>query len=131
MNEWVPIKGCLYWGYGQMDSVGSILLLLRPWIGYDYTVIQAVCWVELLEQRRLCHIFYENIDLDKWNTIVWYRVTQNPHKFCRLTCFQWDPQIGVSQNSLFFPIGNQSQNLINIWGQNRTACGSPGKCTIT
>ena len=40
-----------------MDPVGSILLLLRPWMGYDYTVIQVVCWVELLEQRRLYPIF--------------------------------------------------------------------------
>ena len=40
-----------------MDSVGLILLLLRPLMGYDYTVIQVVCWVELPEQRRLCPIF--------------------------------------------------------------------------
>ena len=40
-----------------MDPVGSILLLLRPWMSYDYTVIQVVCWVELPEQRRLCPIF--------------------------------------------------------------------------
>ena len=40
-----------------MDPAGSILLLLRPWKGYDYTVIQVVCWVKLPEQRRLCPIF--------------------------------------------------------------------------
>ena len=40
-----------------MDPVWSILLLLRPWMGYDYIVIQVVCWVELSEQRRLCLIF--------------------------------------------------------------------------
>ena len=40
-----------------MDHVGSILLLLRPWMGYDYTVLQVVCWVELPEQRRFCPIF--------------------------------------------------------------------------
>ena len=40
-----------------MNPVGSILLLLRPWMGYDYTVIQVVCWVNLSEQRRLCPIF--------------------------------------------------------------------------
>ena len=40
-----------------MDVVGFILLLLRPWMGYDYTVIQIVCLVELSEQRRLCSIF--------------------------------------------------------------------------
>ena len=33
-----------------MDPVGLILLLLRPWMGYDYIIIQVVCWVELLEQ---------------------------------------------------------------------------------
>ena len=40
-----------------MDPVGSILLMLRPCMGYDYTVIQIVCWVELSEQERLCSIF--------------------------------------------------------------------------
>ena len=39
-----------------MDTVGSILLLLRPWMGYDFIVIQVVCWVELPEQRRLFQI---------------------------------------------------------------------------
>ena len=40
-----------------MDPVGSILLLFRSWMGYDYTVIQVLCWVELPKQRRLCSIF--------------------------------------------------------------------------
>ena len=40
-----------------MDPVGSILLMLRPWMSYDYIVIQVVCWVELPEERRLCSIF--------------------------------------------------------------------------
>ena len=44
-------------GYGQMDPVLSLLLLLRPWMGYGYTVIHVVCWVEIPEQRRLCLIF--------------------------------------------------------------------------
>ena len=26
-------------------------------MGYDYTIIQVICWVELPEQRRLCSIF--------------------------------------------------------------------------
>ena len=58
-----------------MDLVGSILLMLRPWMGYDYSVIQVVYGVELLEQRRLRSIFCENMDPDKWDTTVWYRVT--------------------------------------------------------
>ena len=40
-----------------MDPVWSILLLLRPGMGYDYTVIHVICWVELSEQRRLYPIF--------------------------------------------------------------------------
>ena len=40
-----------------MDPVGSILLLLRPWMGYDYSVIQVLCWVKLPEQRRFYPIF--------------------------------------------------------------------------
>ena len=40
-----------------MDPVWSLLLLLRPWMGNGYTVIQVVYWVELFEQRRLCPIF--------------------------------------------------------------------------
>ena len=40
-----------------MDHVWSTLLLLRPWMGYDYIVLQIVCWVELSEQMRLCSIF--------------------------------------------------------------------------
>ena len=40
-----------------MDPVWLSLLLLRPWMGYGYTIIQVVCWVKLPEQRRLCPIF--------------------------------------------------------------------------
>ena len=40
-----------------MDPMWSILVLLRPWMGYDYTIIQVVCWVELSEQMRLYLIF--------------------------------------------------------------------------
>ena len=47
----------VYWGYGQMDLVWSLLFMLRPWMGYKYTVIQVVYWVELPEQRRLCPSF--------------------------------------------------------------------------
>ena len=74
-----------------MDPMGSILLLLRPYMGYDYTVIQVVCWVELPEKRRLCSIFVKNMDPDKWDTTVWYRVTQNPLEFHSLSGCQQDP----------------------------------------
>ena len=47
----------VYCGYGQMDPMWSLLLLLRPWMSYGYIVIHVVYWVELPEQRRLCSIF--------------------------------------------------------------------------
>ena len=50
----------VYYGYGQMDLVWSLLFLLRPGMGYGYTVIQVVCWVELPEQRRLYPIFVKS-----------------------------------------------------------------------
>ena len=53
-----------------MDPVGSILLMLRPWIRYDYNVIQVVCWVELPEQRKLYPDFCENMDFDKRETTL-------------------------------------------------------------
>ena len=54
VNEWILVKGCIevvlsssvstniydivvYSGYRQMDHVWSLLLLLRPWMGYGYT----------------------------------------------------------------------------------------------
>ena len=75
-----------------MDPVWSILLLLRPWMGYDYTVIQVVYWVELLDQRRLCLIFSKNMNPDKLDITVWYRVTRNPQEFRELTGCQRDPR---------------------------------------
>ena len=39
VNEWVSVNGFIYWGYGQMDPMGSILLMLRPWMSYFYSVI--------------------------------------------------------------------------------------------
>ena len=35
----------------------SILLMLRPLMSYDYTVIQVICWVELFKQMGLYLIF--------------------------------------------------------------------------
>ena len=53
VNEWILVKGCIEvgpsnsvfmgsgdivvcWGYGQIDPVWSLLLLLRPWMSYGY-----------------------------------------------------------------------------------------------
>ena len=37
--------------------------------------------------------FCENMNPNKWDTTVWYRVTQNPQEFYGLTGFQRDPRI--------------------------------------
>ena len=79
----------VYCGYGQMDSVWSLLLLLRTWMGYGYTIIRVVYWVELPEQKRLLD-FFENMDPDKWDTTIWYRGTKNPQEFYGLTGCQRD-----------------------------------------
>ena len=47
----------VYCGYGQMNPVWSLLLLLRLWMSHGYIVIQVVYWVELRKQRRLYSIF--------------------------------------------------------------------------
>ena len=76
-----------------MDHVWSILLLLRPWMGYDYTVIQVVCWVELPEQRRLCPIFVK-IWIPINGTQQYGIVSPEIHRnYTRLTGCQRDPRI--------------------------------------
>ena len=41
-----------------MDHAGSILLLSRPWMGYNYTIIQVVCWVELPLKKEALPDFF-------------------------------------------------------------------------
>ena len=63
-----------YWGFilgiGQMNLVWLLLLLLRPWMGYDYTIIQVVCWVRAPERRRLCPIVVKIWIPIKHNSVV-------------------------------------------------------------
>ena len=52
--------------------------------------------------------FCENMDPDKWDTTVWYRVTRNPQEFCGLKGYQRDPRIWgvtVTPHSRFEPNG--------------------------
>ena len=47
--------------------------------------------------------FCENMDPDKWDTIVWYRVTQDPQEFRKLTGCQRDPRVlGRHKDSSYF-----------------------------
>ena len=68
----------VYWGYGQMDPVWSLLLLLRPWMAYGYTG----CMLGRAPRTKetLPDFFFENMDPDNWDTTVWYRVTRNPQE---------------------------------------------------
>ena len=54
----------VYWGYGQMDPMWSLLLLLRPWMGYDYSVIQG----RAPRTKETLPDFCENMVPDKWDT---------------------------------------------------------------
>ena len=56
-----PGKGMYIEDMDRWTMWGSILLLLRPWISYDYTVIHVICWVEPLKQRRLCPMLFVKI----------------------------------------------------------------------
>ena len=95
-----PGKGMYIGDMDRWTPVRSILLLLRPWMGYDYTVIKVVCWVELHEQRRLCPIFVKIwIPINRTQQCG-IGVTRNPQKFRGLMGCQRDPRIwGVT-----FPI---------------------------
>ena len=52
-----PGKGMYILEIWTDEPYGVKLLMLRPWMSYDYIVIQIVCWVELPEQRRFYSIF--------------------------------------------------------------------------
>ena len=43
-------------------------------------------------KETLLDFFCGNMDPDKWDIIVWYRVTRNPQEFNRLTGCQRDPR---------------------------------------
>ena len=68
----------IYCGYGQMDIVWSLLLMLRPWMGHEYIVIQGCILGRAPQTNETLPDFCENLDPDKWDTTVWYRVTRNP-----------------------------------------------------
>ena len=44
--------------------------------------------------------FCEKMNLDKWDTIVWYRVTRNPQEFNGLTGCQQDPRVLGSHKNM-------------------------------
>ena len=126
VNEWILVKGCIevvprnsvsmgscdivvYWEYGQMDHLWSLLLLLRPWVGYGY--IGCMLGRAPRTKETLLDFFYENMDPHKRDTIVWYWVTRNPQEFHGLTSFQRDPQIWGCHNSKV----NRYHKKKNLW----------------
>ena len=90
----------VYWGYGQTDPVWSLLLLLRPWMGYGYT---GCILGKAPRTKDTLPDFCLNMDPDKWDTKVWYRVTRNSQEFRGLTGCQRDPWVlGRHNYDLFF-----------------------------
>ena len=117
VNAWISVKGCIevvpsnlvstgscdivvYWGYGLMDHVWSLLFLLRHWMSYGYTV----CMLGRAPRTNetLPEFFCENMNPDKRGTTMWHRVTRNPLEFRGLTGCQRDPRIwGVTNKKHF------------------------------
>ena len=55
--------------------------------------------------------FFENMDPDKWDTTVWYRVTRNLQEFCGLTGCQRDPWIrGVTDKGIKLMLALESHS---------------------
>ena len=72
-----------------MVTATFVETLDRSWI-YCYT---GFILGRALRTKETLPNFCENMDLDKWDTTVWYRVTLNPQEFRRLTYYQRDPQV--------------------------------------
>ena len=65
----------------------SVEILDGSWI-YCYT---GCILVRAPQTKETLPDFCENINLDTWDTIVWYQVTRNPQEFRGLTGCQQDP----------------------------------------
>ena len=61
INSYGLLRYSCILGIWTVDPVWSLLLMLRPWMGHGYTVIQVINCLELLEQRRLCPSFFVKI----------------------------------------------------------------------
>ena len=67
----------------------SVEILDRSWI-YCYTG----CILGRTPQtKETLPVFCENMDPDKWDTTMWYRITRNPHEFRGLISCQRDPRV--------------------------------------
>ena len=64
----------------EINSYG--LLLYRLYVGSSS-----------LNKGDSARFFCGNMDPEKWDTTMWYRVTRNPQDFHRLTGCQRDPKI--------------------------------------
>ena len=74
MNEWVLVKGCILgiWTDGPCRVNITYVETLDGLGLYCYT-----CYMlgRAPRTKKTLLDFYENMDPDKWDTIVWYRVT--------------------------------------------------------
>ena len=92
VNEWVPVKGCILgiWTDGPCVVITtSVETLDGLWL-YCYT---GCMFGRTPRTKEILLDFYENMDPYKWDTTVWYRVTQNSQEFCRLIGCQQEPLV--------------------------------------
>ena len=77
VNEWVPIKGCILgiWTGGPCVVIITFVETLDELWLYYYTGCKLG---RALQTKETARLFFENRDLDKWGTTVWYQVTRNP-----------------------------------------------------
>ena len=77
VNEWVPVKGCILgiWTDRPYVVITTYVETLDGLWLYCYTG----CMLgRALRTKVTLPDFCENMDPDKWDTIVRYRFTQNP-----------------------------------------------------
>ena len=77
VNEWVSVKGCILeiWTDGPCVIITTYVETLDGlWLYYYIS-----CKLGSAPQtKETLPDFFENMDPDKWDTTVWYRVTRNP-----------------------------------------------------
>ena len=85
MNEWIPIKRCIL----RIRTNGLCGVNTTPVETLDE--LRLYCYTGCMLGRAprtketLPDFFFKNMDPDKWDTTVWYPVTQNQQKFHGLT----------------------------------------------
>ena len=92
MNEWIPVKGCIL-GIWTDGPCGVNTTSVKTLDGVSLYCYIGCMLGRALGTKEILPDFCENMDPDKWDIIVWYRVIRNPQELRRLTGCQLDPRI--------------------------------------